>query len=80
MLKRVIFQHKLLPYLLVAPQLAVTIIFFVWPAAQALQQSVFIEGAFGGNAELSGSRISNRSSPTRTIWRRSSARFFSAFR
>jgi sn-glycerol 3-phosphate transport system permease protein len=52
MLKRVIFQHKLLPYLLVAPQLAVTIIFFIWPAAQALEQSVFIEGAFGGNAQF----------------------------
>lgn len=52
MLKRVIFQHKLLPYLLVAPQLAVTIVFFIWPAAQALEQSVFIEGAFGGNAQF----------------------------
>ncbi len=50
--KRVVFKGKLLPYLLVAPQIAVTLIFFIWPAAQALKQSVFIEGAFGGNAQF----------------------------
>ena len=50
--KRVIFQSKLLPYLLVAPQIAITIIFFLWPAGQAIKQSVFIEGAFGGNAQF----------------------------
>jgi sn-glycerol 3-phosphate transport system permease protein len=52
MIKRVIFQSKLLPYLLVAPQIVVTLVFFIWPAAQALKQSVFIEGAFGGNAQF----------------------------
>ncbi|HEX6979597.1 MAG TPA: sn-glycerol-3-phosphate ABC transporter permease UgpA [Alphaproteobacteria bacterium] len=50
--KRVVFKGKLLPYLLVAPQIVVTLIFFIWPAAQALKQSVFIEGAFGGNAQF----------------------------
>jgi sn-glycerol 3-phosphate transport system permease protein len=50
--KRVIFNSRLLPYLLLAPQVAVTLIFFIWPAGQALKQSVFIEGAFGGNAEF----------------------------
>src|SRR5262245_66349137 len=52
MIKRVIFGGKLLPYLLVAPQIAITLIFFIWPAAQAVKQSVFIEGAFGGNAQF----------------------------
>jgi sn-glycerol 3-phosphate transport system permease protein len=52
MIKRVIFQAKLQPYLLVAPQIAITLIFFIWPAAQAVKQSVFIEGAFGGNAQF----------------------------
>jgi sn-glycerol 3-phosphate transport system permease protein len=52
MIKRVIFRTKLLPYLLVAPQIAITLIFFIWPAAQAVKQSVFIEGPFGGNAEF----------------------------
>jgi sn-glycerol 3-phosphate transport system permease protein len=45
--KRVVFQHRLLPYLLVAPQLLITFVFFIWPAAQALVQSVFLEDAFG---------------------------------
>jgi sn-glycerol 3-phosphate transport system permease protein len=45
--KRVIFQNKLLPYLLLAPQVAVTLVFFIWPAGQAILQSVIQEDAFG---------------------------------
>lgn len=45
--KRVIFDNKLLPYLLVAPQLAITLVFFIWPAAQALWQSTLQQDAFG---------------------------------
>ncbi len=47
MQRRVIFHNKLLPYLLLAPQVAVTLIFFLWPAAQAIWQSVHIQDAFG---------------------------------
>jgi sn-glycerol 3-phosphate transport system permease protein len=54
MIKHVVFRARLLPYLLVMPQIAVTMIFFIWPAAQAVKQSVFIEGPFGGNAEFVG--------------------------
>jgi sn-glycerol 3-phosphate transport system permease protein len=52
MIKHVLFRSKLLPYLLVAPQITVTVIFFIWPAAQAIKQSLFVEGPFGGNAEF----------------------------
>ncbi|MBV1703464.1 MAG: sn-glycerol-3-phosphate ABC transporter permease UgpA [Hyphomicrobiales bacterium] len=45
--KRVVFPHRLLPALLVAPQLAVTAVFFLWPAAEALWQSTLREDAFG---------------------------------
>ena len=45
--KRVVFNNRLLPYLLLAPQIAITLIFFVWPASQALVQSVLVEDAFG---------------------------------
>jgi sn-glycerol 3-phosphate transport system permease protein len=45
--KRAVFPNRLLPYALVAPQLAVTLVFFVWPAAQALFQSLLIQDAFG---------------------------------
>jgi ABC-type sugar transport system permease subunit len=38
--KRVVFRNKLLPYLLVAPQIIITLVFFILPASQALYQSV----------------------------------------
>jgi sn-glycerol 3-phosphate transport system permease protein len=47
MQKRVVFRNLWLPYLLVAPQIAVTLIFFIWPAYQALESSLYIEDAFG---------------------------------
>ncbi len=52
--KRVTFDHKLLPYLLVAPQLAITFVFFLWPAAQALWTSTQREDAFGLRREFVG--------------------------
>lgn len=45
--KRTIFSNKLLPYGLLFPQLAVTAIFFIWPAGQAFLQSFQREDAFG---------------------------------
>jgi sn-glycerol 3-phosphate transport system permease protein len=45
--RRVIFSNKVLPYLLLAPQLAVTLVFFFWPAGQAIQMSVMEQDAFG---------------------------------
>jgi len=45
--KRTIFRNLWLPYLLVAPQLAITVIFFLWPAGQAIWQSFLREDAFG---------------------------------
>ena len=52
--KRAVFSHKVLPYLLLAPQLAITIIFFYLPASQALRQSFFIEDAFGATSDFVG--------------------------
>jgi sn-glycerol 3-phosphate transport system permease protein len=45
--KRAIFSGRLLPYVLLAPQLAVTLVFFYWPASQALWQSFLLQDAFG---------------------------------
>lgn len=47
MQRRVVFDGKVLPYLLVAPQLLVTIVFFFWPAGQAVYQSFLLQDAFG---------------------------------
>jgi sn-glycerol 3-phosphate transport system permease protein len=52
--KRVVFEERGLPYLLLAPQLLVTLVFFLWPAAQALVQSVQREDAFGLATEFVG--------------------------
>ncbi|OPX38458.1 MAG: glycerol-3-phosphate transporter permease [Desulfobacteraceae bacterium 4484_190.2] len=52
--KRVVFKHKFLPYLLVAPQIAITIVFFIWPASQAVYQSVLQEDPFGLSATFVG--------------------------
>ena len=45
--KRAVFSHQVLPYLLLAPQIVVTLVFFIWPAFQALLQSVRQEDPFG---------------------------------
>jgi sn-glycerol 3-phosphate transport system permease protein len=53
-LKRAIFKHRWLPYALLAPQLAITFVFFIWPASQALWQSVLREDAWGLRSEFIG--------------------------
>ena len=45
--KRVVFESRWLPYALVAPQIAVTIVFFFWPAAQAVYYSFLLQDPFG---------------------------------
>ena len=49
MAKQYQFRSKGLPYLLVLPQMVVVVIFFFWPAAQAIWQSFFLQDPFGGN-------------------------------
>lgn len=50
--KRVVFHGKLLPFLLLAPQLLVTVIFFYLPAGQAVWQSFLVQDAFGLSTEF----------------------------
>ena len=50
--KRVTFNERWLPYLLVAPQMVITLVFFFWPSGQMLWQSVLIEDSFGGNSKF----------------------------
>src|SRR3546814_348733 len=52
--KRVVFSHKTLPYLLLAPQLAITVVFFFLPAGQAMWQSFRLEDAFGLSSQFVG--------------------------
>lgn len=52
--KRVRFHSWWLPWALIAPQLAIVLVFFFWPAGQALYQSVLMEDAFGTSTEFVG--------------------------
>src|SRR6267378_38041 len=52
--KSAFFNSKLLPYLLLVPQLVITFVFFYWPASQALWQSFLREDAFGLSSEFIG--------------------------
>jgi sn-glycerol 3-phosphate transport system permease protein len=52
--KRVRFKSAWLPWLLIAPQMAIVLVFFFWPAGQALWQSVLQQDAFGTSSEFVG--------------------------
>ena len=52
--KRVLFKSAWLPWALVAPQLLIVLVFFFWPASQAVWQSVLSEDAFGTSSEFVG--------------------------
>jgi sn-glycerol 3-phosphate transport system permease protein len=52
--KRVVFRSGWLPYALLAPQIAITLVFFFWPALQALYQSVLLADAFGTSVQFVG--------------------------
>jgi sn-glycerol 3-phosphate transport system permease protein len=54
MRKNVIFRGKLLPLLLLSPQLAITAVFFFWPAGQAIWSSLLREDAFGLSRQFVG--------------------------
>lgn len=47
MQRRVVFDNKLLPYVLLAPQLLITLVFFFWPAGQTIYQSLIRQDPFG---------------------------------
>ena len=52
--KRVFFRSSWLPWLLLLPQMAVILVFFFWPAAQAILQSMQQQDAFGTSVEFVG--------------------------
>jgi sn-glycerol 3-phosphate transport system permease protein len=52
MTKTATFTGYLIPVLLLAPQLAITLVFFYWPASQAVWQSFLVQDAFGTSTEF----------------------------
>ncbi len=52
--KRVVFRSAWLPYALLAPQIAITVVFFFWPAAQAVWFAFQLQDAFGLHTQFVG--------------------------
>ncbi len=52
MIKRSFFKSKYLPYLLVFPQMVVTLTFFYWPAIQGIAQSFLLSDPFGRQSQF----------------------------
>jgi sn-glycerol 3-phosphate transport system permease protein len=53
-MKRSIFKNRWLPYVLIAPQLIVVLVFFFWPAFDSLRLSVFQTTPFGDRQIFTG--------------------------
>ena len=70
MQKNAYFSGLTIPLLLLLPQLAITVVFFYWPASQAVWQSFLREDAFGLTSEFVGLETTNRCSPSPNITRR----------
>jgi sn-glycerol 3-phosphate transport system permease protein len=54
MRRKVIFGGTLLPYVLLAPQLAITVVFFFWPAGEAVWYAFLRQDAFGISTQFVG--------------------------
>ena len=50
--KRVVFSSPWLPYVLLAPQVIITLVFFFWPASQAIYWSLLIQDAFAASTQF----------------------------
>jgi len=76
--RRTLFENQWLPLALVAPQFLLTLIFFLWPAVQAVWSSLTRQDPFGLHsqfagfdnfAELFSDPLGPRSSWSRSAWR-----------
>jgi sn-glycerol 3-phosphate transport system permease protein len=45
--RRTLFNGRLLPFALVLPQLLISLVFFYWPAAEAMYYSLTTQDPFG---------------------------------
>jgi len=52
MIKRSFFKSRYLPYLLIAPQILITLTFFYWPAIQGIFQSFLLSDPFGRRSQF----------------------------
>lgn len=72
-MKRVQFSSPYLPYLFIAPQMAIIFVFFYWPSVQAIQSSFYLEDPFGFGSTFVG--LSNYADALGSVQYQSIARF-----
>ncbi|MGB0658581.1 MAG: ABC transporter permease subunit [Mangrovicoccus sp.] len=53
-MKKSVFTNPWLPYLLLVPQMGIIIVFFLWPAGEAVYSSFFLEDPFFGRKTFVG--------------------------
>ena len=76
-MKRVQFSSPYLPYLFLAPQMAIIAVFFYWPSIQAIQSSFYLEDPFGFGSTFVG--LSNYADAIGSAQYQSIARFTVVF-
>ena len=76
-MKRVQFSSPFLPYLFIAPQMAIIFVFFYWPSVQAIQSSFYLEDPFGFGSTFVG--LSNYADALGSVQYQSIARFTVVF-
>ena len=76
-MKRVQFSSPILPYLFIAPQMAIIFVFFHWPSVQAIQSSFYLEDPFGFGATFVG--LSNYADALGSVQYQAIARFTVVF-
>jgi len=76
-MKRVQFSSPALPYLFLAPQMAIIVVFFYWPSVQAIQSSFYLEDPFGFGSTFVG--LSNYSDALGSVQYQLIARFTVVF-
>lgn len=76
-MKRVQFSSPFLPYLFIAPQMAIIFVFFYWPSVQAIQSSFFLEDPFGFGSTFVG--LSNYADALGSVQYQAIARFTVVF-
>ena len=76
-MKRVQFSSPFLPYLFLAPQMAIIFVFFYWPSIQAIQSSFYLEDPFGFGSTFVG--LSNYSDALGSVQYQAIARFTVVF-
>jgi sn-glycerol 3-phosphate transport system permease protein len=76
-MKRVQFSSPYLPYLFLAPQMAIIFVFFYWPSVQAIQSSFYLEDPFGFGSTFVG--LSNYSDALGSVQYQAIARFTVVF-